>query len=395
MEWAGGNLESFQKGSDAIKRLLNVEITPNGLRRLTVRIGSERESLRDAEVARFQNGELGPQYPQSPGVAVVMLDGGRVQTRAADSRRGVHDPAWAESKVGNLSTYTDVSFTEDPQPEPPSKFLDPPKVLKIIREMKGASGGSKAQEEAPKKKSTPKQTSEPMENQPQPKRKVRTVVATTKNCEEFGPMVAAEAMRRGFFGAQKKAALGDGGLWIWAIVSFYFVGFTPILDFLHLLTHLYAAAQAAYKGEAKKAWKLYEKLVRLAWGGKVTEVLNVLAKHAERIGEAPEKAAGDDPRKILAREREYVKTNAEKMDYARYRREGLPISSAPVESLIKEVNKRVKGTEKFWTKARLEAVLQTRAVYLSDDDRAVRFWSHRPPGRATGRSLFSASRVAA
>ena len=31
MEWAGGNLESFQKGSEAIKRLLDVEITPKGL----------------------------------------------------------------------------------------------------------------------------------------------------------------------------------------------------------------------------------------------------------------------------------------------------------------------------------------------------------------------------
>ena len=105
--------------------------------------------------------------------------------------------------------------------------------------------------------------------------------------------------------------------------------------------------------------------------------------------------SGDDPRKILARERAYVKTNADKMDYARYRREGLPISSAPVESLIKEVNKRVKGTEKFWTKKRLEAVLQTRAAYLSDDGRAEGFWSQRPPGRAAGRSLFKSAKEAA
>ena len=394
MEWAGGNLESFQKGSEAIKRLLDVEITPKGLSSLTVRIGGEREGLRDAEVARFDNGELEPQYAQSPPAAAVMLDGGRAQTRAADSPPGVHDPAWAETKVANLSTYTDVNFTEDPQPEPPSKFLDPPKVLKIIREMKGASGGSKAQEEAPKK-AAPKQTPEPREKQPQPKRKVRTVVATTKNCEAFGPMVGAEATRRGFFGAKKKAALGDGGLWIWGIVSFYFIGFTPILDFVHLLTHLYAAARAAFKGEPKKTWERYEKLLRLAWGGKVTEVQNLLAKHASRIGDPPEKAADDDPRKILARERAYVKTNADKMDYARYRQQGLPISSAPMESLIKEVNKRVKGTEKFWTKKRLEAVLQTRAAYLGDDGRGEEFWKKRPLGRAAGRSLFKASKAAA
>ncbi len=56
----------------------------------------------------------------------------------------------------------------------------------------------------------------------------------------------------------------------------------------------------------------------------------------------------DDPRKILWNAVEYVEKNSDKMDYPRYRNDGLPISSAPVESLVKQVNRRVKGTEKFW-----------------------------------------------
>jgi hypothetical protein len=36
------------------------------------------------------------------------------------------------------------------------------------------------------------------------------------------------------------------------------------------------------------------------------------------------------------------------MDYPRYRREGLPLNSAHMESLVKEIGYRVKGTEKFW-----------------------------------------------
>jgi hypothetical protein len=76
------------------------------------------------------------------------------------------------------------------------------------------------------------------------------------------------------------------------------------------------------------------------------------------------------------------------MDYSRYRREGLPISSAPVESLIKQVNRRVKGTEKFWTKGGLEAVLQVRAAHLSQDGRAAGHWAKRPLGRAASSSLF-------
>jgi len=56
------------------------------------------------------------------------------------------------------------------------------------------------------------------------------------------------------------------------------------------------------------------------------------------------------------------------MDYARYRREGLPITSTLVESLIKQFNQRMKGTEKFWVDGGAEAVLQVRAALLSEDD---------------------------
>jgi len=43
-----------------------------------------------------------------------------------------------------------------------------------------------------------------------------------------------------------------------------------------------------------------------------------------------------------------VTNNRQRMDYPEYRRLGLPISSAPVESTIKQMNRRVKGSEKFW-----------------------------------------------
>ncbi len=77
----------------------------------------------------------------------------------------------------------------------------------------------------------------------------------------------------------------------------------------------------------------------------------------------------------------YVENNRSRMDYPRYRQLGLPISSAPVESVIKQVNRRMKGTEKFWVEGGAEAVLQIRAAYLSEDGRAERYWS-RPRGYA-------------
>jgi hypothetical protein len=367
--------------------MLDIEVTPAGLRALTAKLGAERAALRDAEVEAFQKGDLQPKYVEAPAVAAIMLDGGRAQVRASEAGPGVHDPAWTETKVANLSTYTDVNFQADPQPEPPAKFLDPPKVVQLVQQMKGFSGAKTAQERKAAKPEEP-ETPEPSQERASPQRKVRTVVATTQSCEEFGPMVAAEAMRRGFFGAKKKAALGDGSLWIWGIVAFYLVGFVPILDFLHLLVHLYSAAQAAYRDAASKAWNLYVRFLKLAWAGRIKELEELLKKHAQRIGAPPEKCPEDDPRRVLARVIDYIDSNRDKMDYARYRREGLPISSAPVESLIKQVNRRIKGTEKFWTKEGLEAVLQVRAAHLSEDGRAEDHWARRPQGRAAGRSLF-------
>ena len=57
-----------------------------------------------------------------------------------------------------------------------------------------------------------------------------------------------------------------------------------------------------------------------------------------------------------------------------------------MESLIKQFNQRVKGTEKFWNKGGAESVLQIRAAYLSEDDRSDAFHQARPPGRAVGRN---------
>ena len=85
--------------------------------------------------------------------------------------------------------------------------------------------------------------------------------------------------------------------------------------------------------------------------------------------------------------------NRGRMDYPRYRRLGLPVSSAGVESTIKQLNRRVKGTEKFWIGGGAEAPLQVRAAYLSEDGRAQRYWERpRPYARAAGANRLGCQR---
>ena len=80
--------------------------------------------------------------------------------------------------------------------------------------------------------------------------------------------------------------------------------------------------------------------------------------------EEAESLADNEPRKILAQELGYLQHNRDRMDYPRYRQQGLPWTSSHVESTVKLFNRRVKGSEKFWGETGAEAILQLRGVPL-------------------------------
>ena len=70
----------------------------------------------------------------------------------------------------------------------------------------------------------------------------------------------------------------------------------------------------------------------------------------------------------------YFTNHQTRMNYPRYRRLGLPLTSSHIESTIKQVNRRIKGSEKFWCRSGAEAVLQLRADFLSDTKPLDSFW---------------------
>ncbi len=389
IEYAGSNEPSFEVAGAALQQLAELPISARHVERITERLGRERAEQRDAEVASLQASTLQPRYAEPPQVVAIHLDAGKLQLREDDGRPGVRDPRWGDTKIACLQTYTPISAADDPQPDPPAVFLDPPRVMRLCQEMERIRGQAPPSS-AGEKKDEPDTllVEEEASCVEHPERLVRTAVATTQSVEPFGWMLAAEATRRGFYQALRKAVVGDGGNWITPLAEMHFPGWVQVLDFLHLLVHLYAAATLCYRGQAKAAWSFYERLMRHAWAGEVQAVLALLQGQVERLGEPPPNTREDDPRRVIALTLNYVKTNAHRMDYARYRREGLPLTSALVESLIKQFNYRVKGTEKFWLAEGAEAVLQSRAAYLSEDDRATRFFDHRPRGPAVGKNRW-------
>lgn len=380
---------SFADASDDLRELAGIAISPAHLERLSERIGSEWADVRDAEVAAFRAGELPRAVARAAPVSAVMLDGGRVRIRGDDRPRGVHDPQWHETKVACCLSLAGRVHAEDPQPEPPSKLLDPPQVVRLAAEMKARGGaatagargrGASAEAKRRKRRRTHRRRRGTT-------KRLRTVVATTRESESFGWQVAAEVQRRGLDRADRKACVCDGQKYNWTIFDLHLVplGFVAILDFLHLVVYLYAASHAVRPKRSLAAWELYERWVRWAWSGHVDQLIAALREASERLGTPPPRAAEDDPRAIVAEAWHYVENNRERMNYPRYRRLSLPISSAPVESLIKQLNRRIKGSEKFWLCGGAEKILQVRAAYLSEDDRVDRLWSHpRPHRRSAG-----------
>ncbi len=375
---------SFRDASADMAELAEVAISATHLQRLSERVGGEWADVRDSQVEAYRAGTLVRDYEAAPAVATVMLDGGRYQARAEDAGRGVTGPGWKELKVACCQTYAAAASGRDPQPKPPAKFRDRAMVAELTAELK--SSGPKG----PPREATPaaRRRRGRKHGRRASRRLVRTVVATTQDNAAFGWQVAAEVHRRGLDRATHKACLGDGASTIWSVFEFHLraAGFVAILDFVHLLVYLYAAAGAAEGKGTEAAWLLYEQWLTWAWSGQTVPLVAALTAVCRRLGAAPDGVAEDDRRRVAADALRYVKNNRSRMDYARYRRLGLPVSSAGVESTIKQLNRRVKGSEKFWLMGGAEAIVQVRSAYLSEDGRVDRNWRRpRPYARAVGR----------
>jgi hypothetical protein len=382
IEYAGGNEESFDQAAESLRRLAELEISGRHVGRITERLGRQRAAERDRQVEQMQAGQLMPAHPQPPAIAVIHLDAGKVQERA-EGGPGVRQPRWSDSKVACFETYAPKADGRDRQPNPPKVFLDPPSVLRLCQEVRQVRNNPATRPTAAQPQAL---TVEQAGRQTRPARLVRTAVATMAGAAAFGQMVSAEATRRGFYQAARGAVVGDGGNWIGPLGQECFPDWRQILDIVHLVVHLWAAATAAFGGSAKRAWGLYQRLLRAAWSGQTEQMLALLREQLQRLGPPSPNAGADDPRRVVAATLGYVGDNAGRMNYPQYRREGLPVSSAAVESLIKQFNRRIKGSEKFWLRGGAEAVLQVRAAYLSDDGRAEEFHDRRPRGPAVGRN---------
>ncbi len=137
----------------------------------------------------------------------------------------------------------------------------------------------------------------------------------------------------------------------------------------------------------KEGWAVYERWIQWVWSGAVEKVIAELAVRQAELGMPAKDESEGSPRAVVARALTYLQNNKERMRYADYRRQGLPITSSYVESAVKQINYRVKGTEKFWNEAGAEELLQLRADYLSDGHVMEAYWKRREANE-TGKNRY-------
>lgn len=356
----------------------DLQVSAKTVERVLHDVGGELAERRDADP---RQGPALAQRPENvPDLAVVECDGGRIRCRQPGHGPGVHleGKGWRETKVACLIRAQRQTFEEDPQPEPPACFCNVQHVAKIA-ETEALSVASVAPQDRPWEAESEE------DRQPlvppadwRPKRQVRTVLASLAASDVFGRQMQREAKQRRFFDADGRAFLGDGLPWNWSIWKKHFSKFTPILDFIHVLSYLFLAAKAVHAESEDVCWDQYTAWMRGCWQGEVDQVLDELTVWRGRLGEPPPNASDSDPREVVRKTLHYLTNNRSRMDYPTYRKAGMPVTTAWMESLVKEINYRVKGTEMFWNDpAGAESILQVRAAALCDDERLNNYLNTR------------------
>jgi hypothetical protein len=281
-------------------------------------------SKRDAEVEAYRRG----QRPEAPANAVPLLvigmDGGRWQGMEVDDET---DSRWREEKVLAVSSYVPGDGQEEGR---------------------------------------------------RPQKLVTTHMATTLPSKEFGALARVEAERRGLRQAEEVIGLGDGGNWIDPIFEGRFRLRARIIDWCHASEHLWDCAKAVHGKDTPPAAQMGEHLEALLWDGRVEQVIEELTAESAKLGQPLESDTAGNPRKVLATNIGYFTKHKGHMNYPEYRKNGWPIASGDTEAAVKQFNKRIKGTEQFWSRDGVEEILSLRSLWLSEDGRWDRYWTNRP-----------------
>lgn len=403
VSYLGAKLCSFRDAHESISRLLPIQISLKRVERITERIGQERVFEREAEIADWQKLPLvqrdqAPPGVKAPDVVAVYGDGGRFQMCEQNADASSH---WHEYKAGVLQSLESQEHASDPCPEIPDVYLQQERISKLAREIThlaaavetSGADSIEAQSSMQPECAPVVATAEVRSCGYEPPQVIdRDVVASCRDSHRFGQHLAARARSLGFFAAQRKAWISDAQNWLFTEWERHFkaFGFVIILDYIHVLSRIFAAAMAGRSPAV--GWVTYKRWITWVWNGETARVIAELAARQQELGIPLDEDGETSPRRVISSTLTYLQNHQGRMNYPEYRRLGLPITSAHMESTVKLLNRRIKGSEKFWSEWGGEAVLQLAADQYTTTKPLDAFWAQRP-SRQSGSRTYANSRT--
>lgn len=285
--WAQDQV-SFQRAEEKIKRVFNISIDDDTIRKAAGYIGRTvfAEDCRKAgDVwAEFCAGPIMPASKKKKGVLYIEMDGSAVNTRVQDE----NGSTWRENKLA-------IFFSTD-----------------HVYKWKNKKG--------------------------EPCRKIekKEYVSYIGSVKEFRKHVLAGAIRNGYGIYEKTVILSDGAAWIANMKDELFGDDAiQILDFFHLSENVYSYGKAKFKMDESKYQSWAESKCRMLKDGKWKELLNELDP--------------DETYKNTVNLYHYIEANKEHIEYPKYAEMDLFIGSGAVESSNKIiVQRRFKQSGMRW-----------------------------------------------
>ncbi|HZP82956.1 MAG TPA: ISKra4 family transposase [Chthonomonadaceae bacterium] len=161
-------------------------------------------------------------------------------------------------------------------------------------------------------------------------------------------------------GADNTSRVGigaDGAEWVWQQVSKYFPTRTQIVDYYHVLEHLWEVAHARFPGEGEAAQAWIERQQARLLSDRVGEVIQDIGQWHSPI---------PDHQDLRRRVATYLHTHAHRMRYQTFAEQGYHIGSGVAEAGCKAVvQARLKGPGMRWKQAGAEAILHLRCGVCS------------------------------
>ncbi len=146
--------------------------------------------------------------------------------------------------------------------------------------------------------------------------------------------------------------LGDGAVWIWNLVTYYYSNAVQIVDWYHAEEHLENVALAAFSTPSERnPW--LEAVTQSLWDGQVEDVITACEGLAHSCLKAQQAVT-------------YFTNNIERMRYDKFRAAGYMIGSGTIESACKQiVTQRLKLPGAQWEVPGAVQTAKARAAWLS------------------------------